>query len=75
MKKALLVLVVMLSSTIFAQGQTTFWHADTQGCGSGTMAFRGVIQIDGVEQFSNDLELGIFYGDVCRGAGLAYTQY
>ncbi len=32
-----------------------------------TMTVLGIVRIDGVEQFSNDLEIGAFCGDECRG--------
>ena len=38
---------------------------------SETMALYGVIQIDGVEQYSNTFEVGVFCGDECRGSAIA----
>ena len=35
------------------------------------MAMYSVIQIDGVEQYSNTLEVGVFCGDECRGSANA----
>ena len=37
-----------------------------------TMMLTGVIQIDGVEQFSENLEVGAFCGDVVRGSAKAH---
>ena len=39
------------------------------------MSFSGIIQIDGVEQFSTDLEIGAFCGDECRGRDRATADY
>lgn len=47
-------------------------HYIPQGAAySETMALYGVIQIDGVEQYSNMLEVGAFSGDECRGSAIA----
>ena len=35
------------------------------------MALTGVIQIDGVEQYTDQLEIGAFCGDECRGSAFA----
>lgn len=39
------------------------------------MSFSGIIQIDGVEQFSTDLEIGAFCGDECRGRDRVVDTY
>ena len=36
-----------------------------------SMTLYGIIQIDGVEQYSNQLEVGIFCGNECRGSSIA----
>ena len=36
-----------------------------------SMTLYGIIQIDGVEQYSDQLELGVFCGDECRGTAMA----
>lgn len=47
-------------------------HFIPQGAAySETMALYSVIQIDGVEQYSNTLEVGVFCGDECRGSAIA----
>ena len=38
---------------------------------SGVMSVYGVIQINGVEQYSDQLEVGVFCGDECRGSAIA----
>ncbi len=61
------------------QGQlTTYWTPCSENLYSQTSAIVAVILIDGVEQRSDMLELGIFCGDECRGTAIAslfeYTQ-
>lgn len=68
-------LLVLLGITSFAQ---THW-TQVQGL-ENTMSVTGIIIIDNVEQESNQLEIGAFYGDECRGAKKAsyhpvYHQY
>lgn len=47
-------------------------HYIPQGAAySETMALYSVIQIDGVEQYSNTFEVGVFCGDECRGSAIA----
>ncbi|MBR6930461.1 MAG: M6 family metalloprotease domain-containing protein [Bacteroidales bacterium] len=38
---------------------------------SGVMSVYSVIQINGIEQYSNQLEVGAFCGDECRGTAIA----
>ena len=38
---------------------------------SGVMSVYGVIQINGIEQYSDQLEVGAFCGDECRGSAIA----
>ncbi len=64
MKKLLIItILVLFGRTVFSQ---THWTPVT-GIES-TMSVTGVIIIDGVEQQSNQLEIGAFCGDECRGA-------
>ena len=45
-----------------------YWTPENSGNYSLTMALTGIIQIDGVEQFSDQLEVGAFCGTECRGS-------
>ena len=47
---------------------TLYWTADP-GDNEDNMTMSATIQIDGVEQFTNTLEVGVFVGDECRGEG------
>ena len=42
---------------------------------SGVMSVYSVIQIDGIEQYSDQLEVGAFCGDECRGSAIAGEFY
>lgn len=49
--------------------RVTHWQPiDPPGSSGMTANLIGYIEIDGVEQTSTQLEVGIFHGDVCRGA-------
>ena len=70
MKRIIAVLVACLSvTTLFSQ--TLHWNP-VSSTTSGSMVLIGKIQINGVDQTSNQLELGVFYGDECRGACIAH---
>jgi hypothetical protein len=47
---------------------TNHWTPVPEGLYSQSTTIKGVILFNGVEQFSNQLELGIFCGDECRGS-------
>ena len=51
--------------------RATHWQPVSYGTSSQTATIIGVIDFEGVEQLSNQLEVGIFYGDVCRGTVMA----
>ena len=69
MKKAILILTAcLLSGMLFSQ---THWTPISAGT-SGSMVLIGKIQINGVDQTSDQLELGVFCGDECRGACIAH---
>ena len=68
MKKALVFLLVCLSTTVLAQSKT---HWTSVPIGNKTMICTCIIQIDGAEQENPSLELGAFSSDgVCRGVKL-----
>ena len=49
--------------------RVTHWQpVDPPGSSGMTATLVGYVEIDGVEQRSTQLEVGIFHGDVCRGA-------
>ena len=58
------------SRTLVANFETedNHWTPENSGNYSLTMALTGIIQIDGVEQFSDQLEVGAFCGTECRGS-------
>ena len=49
----------------------THWAPESAGT-IGSMVLIGKIQINGIDQTSNQLELGIFCGDECRGSCIAH---
>jgi len=67
MKKAifLLLLVCMSNGWLFAN----HWTPDDSTY-EDNMTLTGVVQINGVEQQSTTLEVGVFCGEECRGSGL-----
>ena len=66
MKKAILLLFICLSNGwLFAN----HWTPDDSTY-EDNMTLTGVIQINGVEQQSTTLEVGVFCGDECRGSGM-----
>ena len=65
-KTALLTVACMMCSMLFAN----HWVPET-GSFQFYMALTSVIQIDGVEQASDQLEVGAFCGDQCRGSRMA----
>ena len=69
MKKvfALLIACCFASGTLRAQ---THWTPQTAQY-SGAMGMFCVAEIDGVEQLSDQLELGVFCGDECRASAMA----
>ena len=69
MKKLLVLILACLSCTVmFAQGQLHY-PINNQGVGAMFTKLNGVLVIDGVEQASSDLEIGVFDQDgICRGA-------
>ena len=67
MKKTLLLLLVCLSNGwLFAN----HWTPNASEY-ENNMTLTGVIQINGVEQQSTTLEVGVFCGEECRGSGYA----
>ena len=50
---------------------TNHWTPENPDAYSLSMALTGIIQIDGIEQFSNQLEIGAFCNGECRGASMA----
>jgi len=66
MKKTVLIMLICLSSGwLFAN----HWTPDDSTY-EDNMPLTGVIQINGVEQQSTTLEVGVFCGDECRGSGM-----
>lgn len=69
MKKAVLLLLICLSNGWLLANH---WIPNDSGY-EDNMTLTGIIQIDGVEQQSTTLEVGVFCGEECRGAG--YSTY
>lgn len=69
MKKTLLLLLVCLSNGWLFANHWTPNDSEYED----NMTLTGVIQIDGVEQQSTALEVGVFCGEECRGSG--YPTY
>ena len=50
----------------------THWHAvDPPGSSGLSATITGIIEIDGIEQFNDQLEIGVFQGDECRGVAMS----
>ncbi len=81
MKKTFLFVLTMLFAFVLnAQDRAfeyrdsragTHWQPVSYGTSSQTATIIGVIDFEGTEQQSNQLEIGVFHGDVCRGASLS----
>lgn len=67
MKKVFALLIASLFSVTLLANHWTPVSANY----SDVMAMYTVIQINGVEQFSNQLEVGVFCGDECRASSIA----
>ena len=67
MKKAVLLLLICVSSGWLFANHWTPNESEYED----NMTLTGVIQINGVEQQSTTLEVGVFCGEECRGTGLA----
>ena len=67
MKKVFALLVACLSSTVLL---ANYWQPETGGFDD-YMGVTCVVQINGEEQASDQLELGAFYNGVCRGSQMA----
>ena len=46
---------------------------DPAGSSGMTATIVGVVQFEGEEQHNNNLEVGVFHGDECRGTCMAST--
>ena len=75
MKKTLLLfLTVLFAFSYSVKADVIVKHWTPVGGYQHNMTMTGVITIDGVEQYSNTLELGAFCGDECRGSELAIVD-
>lgn len=70
MKKTALIAFFLLSLTL-AKAQTHWQAVDPPGSSGLTATLSSIIVIDGEVQCSDQLEVGVFHGDECRGANLA----
>ncbi len=68
MKRIIILLVACLTSGMLLANH---WTPIPEGWYSQSTTIRGVILINGIEQYSDQLELGIFCGDECRGSAIA----
>ncbi len=70
MKKiAFLIAFLVAATALFSQ--TLHWNP-VSSTTSGSMVLIAKIQVNGVDQASDQLELGVFCGDECRGACIAH---
>lgn len=67
MKRAIILLMACLTSGMLLGNH---WTPESASY-SETMTLYAVIQINGVEQYSDQLEVGVFCGDECRGTAVA----
>ena len=67
MKKLIALLIACLSGTMLLANH---WTPESAAY-SDNMPLYGVVQINGVEQYSDQLEVGVFCGDECRGSAVA----
>lgn len=68
--KELIVLILAYTISGIMYAQELHWTPE-QGSFEDYMALTSVIQIDGIEQTSDQLEVGAFCGEQCRGAKMA----
>lgn len=59
----------MMSLCAFGQQQT---HWQSPNNFSGSVTVQGILVVNGVEYLGDDIEIGAFCGDQCRGSGLPY---
>ena len=71
--KKLFLLSILALLTSFLNAQTHWTPVDPAGSTGLTATIIGVVQFEGEEQYNNQLEVGVFHGDVCRGTGMAST--
>ncbi len=69
MKKITFLFVCMMSLCAFGQQQT---HWQSPNNFSGSVTVQGILVVNGVEYLGDDIEIGAFCGEQCRGAGLPY---
>ena len=73
--KKLFILSILALLTSFLNAQTHWTAVDPSGSTGNTATIIAVVEFEGAEQHSNQLEVGVFHGDECRGTGLASTVY
>ena len=71
MKRAFVLLMACFASIVMS-AQQLHWTPVDEGLYSGSTGIIAVVQIDGVEQTSTQMELAAFCGDECRGT--AFTS-
>ena len=71
--KKLFLLSILALLTSFLNAQTHWTPVDPAGSSGLTATIIGVIQFEGEEQHNNNLEVGVFQGDECRGTSMAST--
>ena len=57
-----------------SSGDNYHWNVDVHQYAT-TMTFCGIVKIDGEEQLTDQLEIGAFCGDECRGRELTISDY
>ena len=71
--KKLFILSVLALLTSFLSAQTHWTPIDPPGSSGLTATIIGVVEFEGEEQHSSQLEVGVFHGDECRGTGMTST--
>ena len=68
MKRNLTILTCFIALCSFAFGQQNHWTPNTTSELGFTMSVIATVSINGTEQTSNDLEVGVFDGEIVRGS-------
>ena len=72
MKKLFLLSILALLTSLLS-AQTHWIPIDPPGSSGFTATIIGVVEFEGEEQHSDQLEVGVFHGTDCRGTGFAST--
>ena len=68
--KKVIVLIFACIACMMTKSQELHWQPVNEGLYSGSTTIVAVVQIDGVEQYTNQMEVAVFCGDECRGTAM-----